>query len=195
MPAQIDLEILQGSTFDYLLTWYHGQEMRAITNVTSTAPAVVTAPAHDLPVNVIPVRIQNVKGMRFPADTLRAQRIDTATFKLLDTDASSLGTYRSGGTLVYNPPVSLVGYSARMHIRKSLADTTVILALTDTDGTIVLGGSEGSIQLLVPPATTKDLTFASAVYDLELESPTGVVTRLLEGKVTLKKEVTREVAP
>jgi len=29
------------------------------------------------------------------------------------------------------------------------------------------------------------------VYDLELLSPLGVVTRLMEGKVTLKKEVTR----
>lgn len=191
MPAAVDLEILQGSTFDYLLTWYHGKVMKAITSITAAAPAVVTAADHGLPAGVIPVTIQNVKGMRLPADSLRAERIDTATFKLLDVDATGLGAYQSGGTLVYSPPVSLVGYSARMHIRKSLADATAILELTSTGGDIILGGTEGSIQILVPAADTAALTFASAVYDLELESPTGVVTRLMEGKVSLRKEVTR----
>lgn len=191
MPAPVDLEILQGSTFDYKLTWYHGKVMKAISSITSAAPAVVTAADHGLPAGVIPVTIQGVKGMRLPADTLRAERVDTATFKLLDVDATGLGTYQSGGTLVYAPPVSLVGYSARMHVRKSLADTDTLLALTSTDGDIVLGGAEGSIRILISATDTAALTFASAVYDLELESPTGVVTRLMEGKVSLRKEVTR----
>lgn len=191
MPAQVDLEVFQGSTFDYLLTWYHGQEMRAISNITSSAPALVTAVGHGLPANVIPVRIQNVKGMRIPTDTLRAQRVDVSTFRLLDVDATALGTYKSGGTLVYNPPVNLVGYTAKMQLRKSLTDVNPLLELSTTNNSIVLGGSEGSIQLLIAATVTETLDFTSALYDLELTSPSGVVTRLLEGKVAVRKEVTR----
>lgn len=191
MPASVDLEILQGSTFSFPLTWYSGKVMKAITAITATAPALVTAPNHGLPANELPVTITNVKGMRVPTDTLRATRVDTAQFTV-DLDASGLGTYKSGGTLTYHAPVNLSGYVARLQVRPSLASTTKILDLdSDQLGGITLGGSEGTVLITISAATTAALNFASAVYDLELLSPTGVVTRLMEGKVTLKKEVTR----
>lgn len=189
--AQVDLEIVQGSTFSYPLTWYSGKVMKPISAITSTAPALVTAANHGLPANPIPVTITNVKGMRIPADTLRATRVDTGQFTV-DLDASGLGTYKSGGTLTYYAPVNLAGYEARMQVRANLAAADTILDLTtDPGGGITLGGSEGVITITVDAADTAALNFTSAVYDLELLSPTGVVTRLMEGKVTLKKEVTR----
>lgn len=191
MPANVDLEILQGATFEYPLTWYSGKVMVAITAITATAPALVTAAGHGLPANPIPVTITNVRGMRIPIDTLLATRVDASQFTV-DLDASTLGTYKSGGTLTYYAPVNLVGYVARMQVRANLAATSKILDLDSSlKGGITLGGSEGVITITVGAATTALLNFASAVYDLELESPDGSVYRLLEGRISLRKEVTR----
>lgn len=191
MPAQVDLEILQGATFSYPLTWYSGKVMKPITALTLAAPAVVTAANHGLPANPIPVTITNVRGTRMPSGTLKATRIDTGQF-YIDLDTTGLGAYKGGGTVTYSPPVNLASYTARMQVRSSQEANTTILDLdTGLKGGITLGGSEGTILIEVSATATAALNFASAVYDLELISPGGVVTRLLEGRVKLRKEVTR----
>lgn len=87
--------------------------------------------------------------------------------------------------------VNVTGYTARMQIRRTLDATTVILTLTTENGRITVGGSNGLITLLVSAADTAALTTFCGVYDLEVISPAGVVTRLLEGQVEISKEVTR----
>jgi hypothetical protein len=87
-------------------------------------------------------------------------------------------------------PVDLTGYTARMQIRPNVSSTTVIFEANTSNGNIVLGGSAGTITLTIPAADTATFNFSRAVYDLELT--TGVtVTRLLQGTVTLSREVTR----
>lgn len=90
-------------------------------------------------------------------------------------------------------PVNITGYTARMQIRKSVSATSVIIELTTENGRITLGGAAGTIDLLIDADDTAALEQFAGVYDLELESNTGFVTRLLEGQVTVSKEVTREV--
>lgn len=87
--------------------------------------------------------------------------------------------------------VNVTGYTARMQIRKTVDATTIILTLTTENGRITVGGANGLITLLVSAADTAALTTFCGVYDLEVISPTGVVTRLLEGQVEISKEVTR----
>lgn len=87
--------------------------------------------------------------------------------------------------------VNVTGYTARMQIRKTVDATTIILTLTTENGRITVGGANGLITLLVSAADTAALTSFCGVYDLEVISPTGVVTRLLEGQVEISKEVTR----
>lgn len=87
--------------------------------------------------------------------------------------------------------VNVTGYTARMQIRKTVSSSDVILALTTANGRITVGGSNGLITLLVSATDTAALTTFCGVYDLEVISPTGVVTRLLEGQVEISKEVTR----
>lgn len=89
-----------------------------------------------------------------------------------------------------NTPIDLTGYDARMQIRSSKTASTTIDDLTVGDG-ITLGGAAGTITLLISDTDTAAFTFKNAVYDLELISGSGVVTRLLEGSVTLKTETTR----
>lgn len=86
--------------------------------------------------------------------------------------------------------VNLTGYTARMQVRQTVANDTVLLSLTTENGRISLGGSAGTIALTLDAATSAGITFARGVYDLELVHG-GVVTRLLEGQVDVSKEVTR----
>ena len=88
-------------------------------------------------------------------------------------------------------PVNLTGYTARMQFRSSVSSSTVLATATTEDGRITLGGAAGTIDIEFSDVDTAAFAFVSAVYDLELESASGFVTRLLEGGVEVSKEVTR----
>lgn len=97
--------------------------------------------------------------------------------------------------------IDLSGYHARMQIRPQIEDTNVLIHLSSslsTDGTgINLSGSNGitplesgSIGVYISAHSSSLLDFGEAFYDLELVNG-NEVTRLLEGKVKLSKNVTR----
>ena len=88
-------------------------------------------------------------------------------------------------------PVDLTGYTARMQVRKTKASTEKLLDLTTENGGITLGGALGTIAVVASAALTEAVDAKSGVYDLELESASGVVKRLIEGEVTISLEVTR----
>ena len=56
---------------------------------------------------------------------------------------------------------------------------------------IVGDGSAGQFTITMTAAATALLNFSSLKYDLEAVSGAGTVTRLLEGIITLSKEVTK----
>lgn len=97
--------------------------------------------------------------------------------------------------------IDLTGYSARMQIRPSVESSQIFLSLSSSlqsDNTgINLSGSNfntplqsGSLAIYISAASSSLLNFGEAFYDLELERQ-GEVTRLLEGKIKLSKNVTR----
>jgi hypothetical protein len=97
--------------------------------------------------------------------------------------------------------IDLSGYHARMQIRPGVESDTIYLSLSsslESDGTgINLSGSNfetplqsGSLAIYISADTTTDLDFNEAYYDLEMVKQ-NTVTRLLEGKVKLSKNVTR----
>ena len=88
-------------------------------------------------------------------------------------------------------PYNLTGYTARMQVRSTAASTEIILELTTANTRIVLGGAAGTIELTVAANVTTALTPGLYVYDLELVSGGGEVTRLIEGNFNVKAEVTR----
>lgn len=87
--------------------------------------------------------------------------------------------------------VDLTGASARMHIRSEVASADVLLELTTANGKIEFDPLEGQITLKLSAAETAALTWARAVYDLEIVHSDASVRRLLEGSVKVKPEVTR----
>lgn len=88
-------------------------------------------------------------------------------------------------------PVNLTGYSARMQLRPSVSSATVLLELTTKNGGITLGGATGEITLHFTESNTSPLV-KGGVYDLEMIIG-GKVKRLVQGAISLSKEVTRNV--
>lgn len=105
-------------------------------------------------------------------------------------------------------PIDISGYQARMQLRPEKGSSTLYLTLSSSlDGTYTglnfsgSGGnnastplSSGSIGVYISAVTSSLLNFDSAFYDLEIVSGSGntaTVIRLLEGTVTLNREVTK----
>jgi len=87
--------------------------------------------------------------------------------------------------------INLTGYTARLQVRATYDSSSTILSLTSAAG-ITLGGAAGTIAITASATTTAALTAPfSGVYDLELVSGGGEVTRLLEGTATVSPEVSR----
>lgn len=99
-------------------------------------------------------------------------------------------------------PIDLTGYIGRMKIRKAVNSPTPMLAIESVDGLldadqtgISFGAdpSQGVVTVVIADEDTASLD-SSGVYDIELESSGGEVTRILQGKVRLSQEVTRDDA-
>ena len=88
-------------------------------------------------------------------------------------------------------PVDLSGYTARMQLRPSILSDTVLINLTTENGGITLGGNTGEITLHFTEANTSPLV-KGGVYDLEMVIG-GKVKRLVQGTITVSREVTRNV--
>lgn len=87
-------------------------------------------------------------------------------------------------------PIDNSGYTARMKVRADDDEGTEIIELTTENSRIVLGGSNGEIQLIISASDTAGLTeFETGVYDLELVNG-STVTRLIQGKIRFDKNVT-----
>jgi hypothetical protein len=90
------------------------------------------------------------------------------------------------------PPafVNTAGFSAKCQFRSSHASSTIVMELS-TANTRISMTNAGVITLSLTAALTAGIPATRYVYDLEMISAGGVVTRLLEGHVTVTPEVTR----
>ena len=86
--------------------------------------------------------------------------------------------------------VNITGYTARMQVRENYESESTLVSLTSSGGDIVLGGALGTIAITISASVTQLLQLEEAVYDLELVNG-ATVTRLLQGKATISREVTR----
>ena len=84
--------------------------------------------------------------------------------------------------------MSLVGYTARMQVRKYDSTATTYMDLSTANGALVI--SANVITITVPSSATASLA-KSGVYDLEITSSGGIVSKVLNGEFRLAREVTR----
>jgi hypothetical protein len=79
-----------------------------------------------------------------------------------------------------------------MQVREEIESTATLLELTTENGRIALGGTAGTVDLLVDASTTAAIAWTGGVFDLEIVHPSGEVTRLAEGSCCVSPEVTRD---
>jgi len=96
-------------------------------------------------------------------------------------------TWKSNGT-----PVDLTGAVIKAQVRPAAQAGLIYLDMSTDNGQIVIRDAKGgTFGMYLTDEKTAALNFSSAVYDLEVHWATGEVLRLLEGGVTLSREVTR----
>lgn len=88
-------------------------------------------------------------------------------------------------------PVNLTGYTAKMQVRQNVSASDVLLELSTTNGRLSISAMSGQVTMIFSATTTAAITWSRGKYDLELTALDGTVTRLLEGEITVSKEITR----
>ena len=82
--------------------------------------------------------------------------------------------------------INLTNYIARSHIRATKESSNYVgFTMTFPDR------AAGQVTMTLPSATSSSMAAGSYVYSLEIETSAGVVTRLIEGSLTLTREITR----
>lgn len=192
-PIKLNLKVYQGSTFTQVLRWESATKVYVpITNITKSAPVVITAVNHNIPVGWR-ARVTNAGGMKeinlLDYNVVTNTTADTVTFNQVNSLGFTL--YTSGGVLEYGQPVNLVGLTARMQLREKLTSAIVLHELNTTNGGIVFDNVYKTITLNIPDEITATLAFTTAVYTLEVTTSTGETSTFAKGSVSLDKEVTR----
>ena len=91
-------------------------------------------------------------------------------------------------------PVNISGYVFRMMARYKHDDAEPLISLSTVEppgGITIVDAPNGRFRISLTQAQTTALNFVEAIYDLEAVPPTEDAMRLLEGKITLSKEVTK----
>lgn len=81
--------------------------------------------------------------------------------------------------------------SARMQLRPKIESTTISDELTTENDRIIIDASAGTLSLIFPNATTTGMAAGTYAYDLEVIDSQDMVTRVIEGTITIRPEVTR----
>jgi len=200
MASTLNLDIQRGETFNYVLRWGAAPLVyKPVTAVVDTSPLQVTATAHGMPdgwyaamTGFVGMDEVNASGNPPKAkDYHKAKAVDANTIEFNTIDASAFGEYVSGGSIVYQTPVNLSGFTAKMDIR-AVADpsTTALFTLSTANSRIVIDDTAKTITLTISATDTASLSLKNALYDLELISPGDVRTKLMKGTVNTVNEVT-----
>lgn len=92
-----------------------------------------------------------------------------------------------------DPPVTLdlTGYSGKLQVRRNY-DAPVLLELLSGAGEIVFAATAPNITISFSNAKTETMTiYEDMIYDFEITSPAGLITRVIKGSFSLDRQVTR----
>lgn len=94
-------------------------------------------------------------------------------------------------------PINITGYSVRMNVRDNVyaPDPPLFVADATNGRFVVSAGPLGRFTLALTATETAALNWKQGVYDIELVSPGGAVTRVLKGTIVIDPEVTRTTEP
>ena len=88
-------------------------------------------------------------------------------------------------------PFNFTGYTGRMQIRRTIESSVVMIELTTANSGIqYTNAASGELTVRMTAVQTAALE-TSGVYDLEIISSGGLVSRVIQGTFSLSLEVTR----
>lgn len=87
-------------------------------------------------------------------------------------------------------PINITGYTAALQLRSLPSTPTAALSLSTTAG-ITITGATGLIAVHATASQTDAVDAGYYYYDLEITSPTAIVTRLVQGQILVSAQVTR----
>jgi hypothetical protein len=87
-------------------------------------------------------------------------------------------------------PVDITNYTAALQVRSLPQSVNYVLSLTTGSG-ITIVGPQGLVEMHATAAQTGVISEGDYYYDLEITSPTGIVTRLVQGQAFVSAQVTR----
>lgn len=82
-------------------------------------------------------------------------------------------------------PIDLTGYTGSAQIRKHYSSSN------STPFSVSIDSADGVVTLSLTSTQTRSLTAGRYVYDVELTNTSNVVSRIVEGIVTITPQVTR----
>lgn len=200
---QHDIELRRGATFVLPVRWETEPWLYvAIVSIALTAPVTITSAAHTIP-DGWNVAVVDAKGLAQlnaknnppkAGDMRRATVVSSTEIQFNEVSAAAFTAHRAGtGYLAWRTPQSLAGYSARMQIKDRVGGSVLLALTSGVGGGISLDDAGKVIEITISAEQSEGFTWASGVYDLELVSPGGVVTALLEGAVVVSAEVTTPI--
>jgi hypothetical protein len=86
-----------------------------------------------------------------------------------------------------NTAINLVGHSVASQMRRSFYSSNASAIINCT----ILDPSDGILEMNLSAGTTANLKAGHYLFDIETTSPTGEVSRILEGSITISPGVTR----
>lgn len=209
MAAKTRLVIPRGATFRKLWTWLSIIDMtKAVSGVTRGYPTTLTAVDHDMPDGEIPVALLDLgdlitlddSGLPSADPKFRrlALKIDDDTFTI-KVDSTEFAAYTSGGYVVYRIPKDLTGATARAQFRTDADAEEALLELTTENDGLVLGGTEGTVEMVLSESQATDIGVDegadSGEWNIEIELPLGDTIRFKEGTFEMTPDVTRPLPP
>lgn len=88
-------------------------------------------------------------------------------------------------------PIDLTGWSAVATFRETVDDADSLFVLSSDDGTILLGGTLGTIHLLAPSPLASTFEVTKGEWDLLATNPDGQTDAILRGTVRFIRSITR----
>ena len=83
-------------------------------------------------------------------------------------------------------PLNLTGYSVASQMRKSYQSSTAYNFTAS-----VFNAEQGKVRLQLTPQQSEVITAGRWLYDVEITSPSGSKTRVVEGIVTVNPQITQ----
>ena len=182
------MAVTYNTTMDQGADWFINfvyKQPATITNVTGNGSTVTFTAVNGFTQG----QVVSIDGVLPDVYNLQNVTVSTANANQFTVSNGATGYYISGG--IATAPVNVTSYTAELQMRSLPQDPTAVLTLTSAAGQISVTGLDGEFAVHATATQTRAIDEGTYYYDIEITSPTGIVTRLAQGQIVVTPEVTR----